>query len=228
MDKVIDTRVVKKFLSDEELEYFENSVPKDEKYWFTDIDSKTGKKVAETVKLLFDDAAFKKVADLLLPKIRENFGSDLKIDSAHILNSYNPYGVHTDVLSGNYDANNHQPYPDNLYPAWTFLIPLGDYDSSTIVFQEESPRTKVVIEWAKNNRIKPNKHAIDQETRKKYLSHITDIELNFLHVEQIYKWERGDCFAASRTKFHTSDNYIANGIESKRAIIIWTSIPLKP
>ena len=42
---------------------------------------------------------------------------------------------------------------------------------------------------------------------------------------QIFKWKKGSMFAAPRFRFHTSDNFLANGLTRKQAIVAWTSIP---
>ena len=69
-----------------------------------------------------------------------------------------------------------------------------------------------------------NPPRIDAETYRKYFSHIPADVFNWLTIEDIFKWKKGSMFAAARFKFHTSDNFLANGIPSKRALIAWTRI----
>ena len=68
-----------------------------------------------------------------------------------------------------------------------------------------------------------NPSRIDAATKLKYFSHVPGNDpLDWLTIEDIFKWKKGAMFAADRFKFHTSDNFIANGVASKRALIAWT------
>jgi hypothetical protein len=100
---------------------------------------------------------------------------------------------------------------------------LFDVDSHTIVFNEQD---EVKVPEAYFKKTTPfDKHTINQETYQKYFSHVPYDSFRWLSIEDIFKWEKGSLFAASRFKFHTSDNFLANGVKNKRAIIAWTSVP---
>ena len=152
-----------------------------------------------------------------MPKFQEHFHPELFIQQIHILDSIDPYRVHSDVESGYLQSSTPTTH------AWTFIIPLEDYNSHTIVFNEGS-ETKDVGEYTKTTQ--PYDYAtVDDETYHKYFTHIPRGLLQWLTVDQIFKWKKGAMFAAPRFRFHTSDNFLANGLTRKQAIVAWTSIP---
>jgi len=169
---------------------------------------------------IFDpfDAKYDDVMSILLPKFQEEFHPELFIKQIHILDSIDPYRVHSDVESGYHQS----PYPTTH--AWTFIIPLEDYDSHTIVFNEGS-ETKNLGAYKEVTR-PYNYPTIDADTYNKYFTHIPRGLFKWLTIDKIFKWKKGSLFAAPRFRFHTSDNFLANGLTSKRAIVVWTSIPV--
>lgn len=218
----IDTRVIGNFLTDEEIEQIKADAARlgelQPDLYGDDYHPLHGNYVCRFFKFHLDKPEFKGIADILLPKIRQEFGDDIVVESSHILYSYQPYGTHSDVLSGAYA-------PDApLDPAWTFVIPLGDYNSNTVMFDQISSDIKVVREWIEKTN-PPKLDTITDEFYAEYLSHTDREEARYLSVEAVFPWTKGTNFAASRSKFHTSDNYLTRGVGEKVAIIIWTSLP---
>jgi hypothetical protein len=161
------------------------------------------------------------MADILMPKIRTHFGNSLQVDAAHILESYRPYGIHNDIASAGFDplANN------DRQPAWTFIIPLDDYDSRTVVFNESDPVHKITSTWIRERGIHPHGLPVDEEFYQRYLTNTPRADYDYLTIKDVFEWKRGSMFAAARANFHTSDNFPSWGVESKRAIIMWTTVP---
>lgn len=218
----IETRTIENFLTDDEIEQIKLEATRlgelQPDLYGDDYHPLHGNYVCRFFKIHTDKPEFKTIADILIPKIHKEFGDDLIIESSHILYSYQPYGTHSDVMSGAYD-------PDiPTVPAWTFVIPLEDYDSNTIMFDQISPDIKVVREWIQKTN-PPMLDTITDEFYAEYLSHTDREEARYLSVEAVFPWVKGSNFAASRSKFHTSDNYLNRGIREKVAIIIWTSVP---
>jgi len=173
--------------------------------------------ISDTWSFQMDAEVFHPIRDILMPRIKAQWVENIVINQSHVLESYLPYGIHTDVLAGNFDLNG--PYT----AAWTFIIPLDDYDTHTVVFNEQDEVCKSVGEWFNTRGIKPyDPPRITEEQYQKYFSHILRSDLDYLSIEDIFRWKKGSVFAADRRKFHTSDNYIGNGINGKRAIIIWS------
>lgn len=214
----IDTRIIKDFISESEISEIESIVERESTGMvYNDYNHPEGHHVSDTWSFQLETKAFERVNEILRPKINENFGSDLIVNQSHILHSFYPYGVHTDVLAGGFDLTG--PYE----PAWTLLIPLDNFDSHTILFEEECVELKEVQQWVEKYNIQP-KYNISDEQYQKYFTHHYKPHLDYLTIEEIFPWQgnKGTCFAASRKKFHCSDNYL-DKTTTKRAIIMWTS-----
>jgi hypothetical protein len=216
----IDTRTIENFLNSTELSIIENHVKLNCQPWenWNPADNESGK-IMSSYYYVFNyySETNKLIKDILQPKLDKEFGPDLHIQQIHIFDSFDPYKIHSDVDSAG-------EFPTFApYPAWTFIIPLFDVESYTIVFNEQNNLKEPEYYFKKT---KPfNSFSIDLITYKKYFSHIPYSYFRWLSIEDIFKWRKGSLFAASRYKFHTSDNFLANGVSNKRAIIAWTSLP---
>lgn len=216
----IDTRIVENFLNDNELDILEKH------FLETDDIHENYNPHGKNNELIFSGTYYiiryyedknKIVRDILQPKLEKEFGSNLKIQQIHIFDCFDPYNVHSDIDSGG------PLLPEAPNPAWTLIIPLFDVDSHTITFNEGS-QVKQPQNYIDDN--PPHGvPSIDTDTHKKYFSHVPYHWFNWLTVDKIFPWKRGSLFAADRYKFHTSDNFLANGVKNKRAIIAWTSLP---
>ena len=213
-----DSKIIDNFLSNNELDIIETRIMQ-----LTPYENFNPTHNGETVKsgdyYIFDyyDPDFEEIKQILAPKFAKHFGANLFIEQIHIFDCVDPYRIHSDIASG------WKKSAEPTVPAWTFIVPLEDYDSHTIVFKEGS-NIKVPEEYTKT--IPPYENpTIDAATKEKYFSHISGNVFNWLTIEDIFKWKKGSMFAASRFKFHTSDNFLANGIPGKRALIAWTRVP---
>ena len=214
----IDTRTVDNFLSSEELATIEEMVMKIAPHENFNI-TPQGSQVKSGDYYVFDyyDPAFQTIKHILDPKLSAEFGPNLFMEQIHIFDCVDPYRIHSDVASG------WKKSPEPTVPAWTLIIPLDTYDSHTIVFREGSV-IKEPQEYTKE--VPPYANpTIDTATRQQYFSHIPGNVFDWLTIEDIFKWKKGSMFAAARFKFHTSDNFLANGIPGKRALIAWTRVP---
>lgn len=214
----IDTRTLPNFISDQEVEFVKSYMNRTDIDFmrYDDYHPKTGNYVCYTKNLFLYDQ-HRVLGNLLLPKLAQEFGPRLRVQSAHVLYSSEPYGIHSDVLSGNREQH------EDKTPSWTFIIPLDTYDSTTVVFEQISPEIKTVSEWVAATN-PPKLDVITEEEIEKYFTHVPRSDLEYLSIESTFKWTKGTLFAASRSKFHTSDNYIKNGVSGKEAIIIWTHL----
>lgn len=215
----IDTRTIHNFLNDSEINTIENLILSTIEPWENWNDRPNGSKVMSGHYYVFQyyDIKYKIIKDILQPKFDKEFGSDLYIQQIHIFDSYDPYTIHSDVNSGG------EIVLEAPVPAWTFIIPLSTVESHTIVFNEQS---EIKNPWDYFQKTKPfETPSIDLDTYNKYFSHVQYESFNWLTIEDIFEWNKGDLFAASRYKFHTSDNFLANGVKNKKALIAWTSLP---
>lgn len=217
----IDVREIDHFLTYDELKFVRDrileTIPGDPNYSL--VTGPEDPLVHSANYHIFDpaDSKYQDVMAVLMPKFQKHFHPELFIQQIHILDSIDPYSVHSDVESG---------YLQSSVPtthAWTFIIPLDDYNSNTIVFNEGS-EVKNLGEYTKST--PPYDHVtVDDETYNKYFTHVPRGLLQWLTIDKIFKWQQGAMFAAPRFRFHTSDNFLANGLTRKQAIVAWTSIP---
>jgi len=215
----IDTRTISNFLSDSEIELIENYVMSNFKPWENWNLLNTGQKVMSGHYYCFDyyDKNHNCIYNLLQSKFTKEFGTELYIQQIHIFDAFDPYSVHSDVDSGG------RILPHAPVPAWTFIIPLFDVNSHTIVFNQESEIKDPEVYFKDNKR--SDAMLISNEEYDKYFTHIPHSYFHWLTIEDIFQWKKGSLFAASRYKFHTSDNFLANGVKNKSALIAWTSLP---
>ena len=217
----IDIREINDFLTNDELDFVRDrilgTITGDPNYSY--VTGPNAPMVHSANYYIFDpfDPKYNDVMSILLPKFQKEFHPELFIKQIHILDSIDPYRVHSDVESGYHKS------PKPITHAWTFIIPLEDYDSHTIVFNEGS-EIKDLGSYIEST--EPYKHnTIDTDTYNKYFTHIPRSCFRWLTIDKIFKWKKGAIFAAPRFRFHTSDNFLANGLTNKRAIVAWTSIP---
>lgn len=223
---LFESRTYDNWLSDEELDVFEQAAQTPEVDYSHDTSMAP---LAERLGIgqpttahyykfgrFYSNPQWKPLVDIIQPKLEATFGSDIKASHIHVLHSTFPYGLHNDAEQANLLLA--------PTPAWTLIIPLRDYPSRTYVFDQrsnvKSPRT-----WIEKNNIQPNDiHSISTALYEKDFAPITDYDIfRYLTVESRFLWRRGSCFAADRYRYHCSDNYFNHGIQEKKAIILWTS-----
>jgi hypothetical protein len=209
----LKNHTIPNFISQDDINFLENVI-KTSSYKLLDNTYKPDSPTAWYE--YFEPEGEKQILDLLLPKLKEALHTEIKINDIHTLTSFIPYQIHSDVASGG-----NQDF-DDFDPAWTIIIPLDNYDSYTIVFNEESFETKNPYEWM-NDKIPKDTNLTD--FFKQYLDHNNLILANYLSIDTMFKWDAGSLNASKRSQFHASDNFIKNGITEKRAIIMWTTIP---
>lgn len=223
---IIDTRTINNFLSEEEITEIEDMHTKGMTTLNVDINEtvKGTFKMANIWDFRIYNDTHTRLKEILLPKLQQQFHNDIYIDDCHILESFHPYSIHTDASSEPGVEYTIKP-GEGMTPAWTFIIPLADYNSNTIIFDQEALHIKSAISWIEQTN-PPILNSIDEETFDKYLKKVViPKEAPYLSIEQIFSWKKGDLSAASRAKFHTSDYFFDKGITTKRAIVMWTSLP---
>lgn len=216
---IVPTKIIDDFFTEDEVSYLLSLLDEyPERNGKTiGIDPQLSKDTLEKEILSFDnEPEFQTAIVMMRDKIDRWFGPEVIIGGWHILTSYFPYRAHNDALFGEYG------FDENNYAAWTLVIPLDDYDSHTILFDQHSCSTKFVPEYIKTH------EPIDKITEyeyDKYLSLEAMESMRYFSIDTAYKWKKARCFAASRYKFHGSDNFLQNGIPYKRGVIVWTAAP---
>ena len=163
----------------------------------------------------FYNKDFKDIREIIEPRIRTVIDQDLIFDYSHILHSLQPYQLHTDYSQNDMIIN------DRIKPAYTIIIPLGNFDSNTFVFNQHDEDKNL-----KNlDRSTVLKDCVDSKTREDHLSHVNQKELDYVSIKEKFTWTKGSLHACDRRYIHCSDNYYKNkGQLYKNAIVFWTSI----
>jgi len=213
----IDTFTCEKFLSENEIIEIEKIMTS------TDVEINESGKEHGThyanyyYMKLYNHEPHKGLSDILLPKMRSWLHKDIYIDDCHIIETIQPYGVHSDVYT---------PVPMEGYAeAWTVIIPLGDFYTNTFIFEEKCRWSKSVHEWVDTEKIQPVDR-ISDNMYETYFKHTGREQFRYLTIHDFFPWRKGWANATSRERFHCSDNYPARGLKSKRAIVMWTSLPI--
>ncbi len=223
---IVDTRVIDQFFTDEEIAIFEEEYRQSLKTCGNTPFHRDGILQNEIHGIVSQHGPdvdrnifrFEKTLDIISTKIKKEFG-DVVIHGRHILNSYQPYKIHTDGVLGEAGID------ENNYGAWTIVIPLETCNSHTVIFNEWYVPTKSLFDYISEDAEKKN--GISDEIYDKYLSAEYKPYMEYLSLDVIFPWKKGSLMAASRYKFHASDNFPANGLTNKRAIILWTTLPLE-
>jgi hypothetical protein len=157
------------------------------------------------------------IKDIFTEKLKKTTGINLIVNHSHILDSFIPYTIHTDYYQ-------EKPVGKNLEPAYTMIIPLDNYNSNTIVFNQFS-EIKSFESYIdnKNSLIISDSNRIPKETVDQYLTHLPENFVNYLSLKEIFHWKKGSAHFCDRRYFHCSDNYNRNNLTGKKAIIFWCS-----
>lgn len=228
-EKCMESVIVEDFFNDDEIAAFEQALnspelnrvhDKTDPNMFSLLKQQYGEEMPTTAyylgyKEFYSLPDWKHLVDIIQPKLDKHLGEGLYASHIHVLDSYVPYGMHTDAEQANLELA--------PVPAWTLIIPFDDYDSSTYVFDQRS-NLKEPWDWIQQTNQEPGEYSITHEQWQKDFAPFSDYELfRYLTVESEFKWRKGSMFAADRFRFHTSDNYLNHGLRNKRALILWTS-----
>lgn len=149
----------------------------------------------------------------ILPTIEQKLGVQCKIRVAMYLKEFIPWTVHSD-----YQKNDE-------FPGYAFLIPI-DWDgpagshTHTVIFNEKSKTN--VEDYIKTADIK---NPMAENIVNDLCSHESPEVLKFLTLATVARWRKGDLIYWDRELLHSSDNFLSNGISSKRALVIFSEKP---
>jgi hypothetical protein len=160
-------------------------------------------------------------------RVKTAIGDDkIKLIFSMFLNEITPWGIHT-------DSYHTSKFPDRK-SAISCLIPISiDNDpllcnkSHTIIFNEANrdyvPCSMTSKTWDYSNM--PDTTDLPNSAVNiydKHLSHNKPEVVKRLTVQGEYQWARGSLIWWDSLNFHDSDNFLANGITSKQALVLHT------
>jgi len=149
----------------------------------------------------------------IIDKLHDVLEQPFVIDQAQILQSHLAYDIHSDYFV------QVDRVADELIrkPYYTLIIPLADFNSHTVVFNE-SAEYNAFYKYKENN---PQLlDHISDEDWSKYCSHCWSDDQKYLTLDQVCRWQKGKLIGFDRHKFHCSDNFTEK-IERKEAFVLW-------
>ena len=222
---LLPTKVVPNFITDSEIETILHIIQDQGKivnYTAGDINNDSNQSIVSITTSVIGKQ-IDPINDIIGQRLTDIFGEETIFQELWLLDEYHPLGIHTDA---------HQLVPDNnrlLY--YTMLIPLEDLNSHTIITNQyhevdyNSPGTEVtLVDYFKDKKPLPKEERITEEFWKTNLPHTPLLARPFFSLDQIFKWHRGSLLAFDRRRWHASDNFLANGITKKCAIVSFTFV----
>lgn len=168
------------------------------------------------------DESYQAIQDIIVPKLKLHFG-DFKIESFFLRKSTSSLHVHTDHRW----SVTHVPYK-------TFLIPLdvikGDWKNVGTVTYDQY---QYVVTLPKNESgfDKENiEGLITEDFSKDDYTHVSHENINHiqgLSIENVLTWLPCSLLAFDSTRLHSSNDWKKYNIESKWAITLLTSVPIR-
>lgn len=135
------------------------------------------------------------------------------IEKGQILESHLAYDLHTDY----YVKVDHVAEELEGVPYYTLLIPIADYNSHTVVFEQSADYNDFYL-YKERNPVLEN--YISDEDWGKYCSHCWADDQQYVTLDRACAWQEGKLIGFDRRRFHCSDNFTEK-LEQKRAFVLW-------
>ena len=161
----------------------------------------------------------------IFTKVQNIFGNHIQLLFGSYLNEVVPWTAHSDY----YSKTIGEPYMAFLIPlSVNNNIELAD-QTNTIIFNEIDTYVDVSLKdktgsgskWVQNESIKENNV---MPYYKKHLSHLSDDQIQRLTLQNILNWKLGSVIYWEEKLLHSSDNFSANDLKSKQAIVMHTYV----
>jgi glutathionyl-hydroquinone reductase len=160
-----------------------------------------------------DDAVYPVLKKLVTDKLEKLLDRQINLHHGVALNEIRPLGIHTDYFKGDNNSD------------LSIIIPLiNDKElTHTIVFNQSSVTVPTLTDYVANN----NNKKLEKNAKDLYnnlCSHISPNLLEYVSVKEVFRWVPGSVIYFDRKLFHCSDNFLANGLDRKRAFVIFTTL----
>lgn len=140
----------------------------------------------------------KEVLDWLHDKIKPTLDRPFNVVAANRLNLYLPWDVHTDHHTKECSPG-HVPY-------YTFVIPLGDFDSRTIIFDQHSTESVNFSDYKLTH--KPIRNSVSKDIWDEHLSMCWPKDRMYLSIKEMLPYQRRRQLVGFPSMyFHSSDNF---------------------
>lgn len=156
-----------------------------------------------------DDA----LGQLFKNRMTEVLGANLKVVEVDYVELHLPWDIHSETS---------RPEKGSA-PWYTFVIPLGNYLSRTMIFDQTSEEYNDFYKYKQTNAKCSN--PIDLEFWNDNLSHCWDEDREYLSLKHVgQNWTAGDALFFKRNLFHSSDNFHTRINEPKKFLQILTDL----
>lgn len=150
---------------------------------------------------------------MLSDRMRRALGNDIVVVETNYQQLHLPWDIHADLdreLKGR-------------APWYTFIIPLEDYDSRTIIFDQISPGYNDFYKFKQQN--SKVAHPVGIDFWNSNLSHCWDEDREYLSLKYISRdWKAGDALFLKRQLMHSSDDFHVRGIKVKKFLQVLVDI----
>jgi len=153
------------------------------------------------------------VFSIIQEKLQDVLSIPFEIEKGQILQSYLAYDLHTDY----YVKVDHVAEKLAGIPYYTLIIPLADFNSHTVVFNESANYNDFYIYKDKNQELE---EYISDTNWSKYCSHCWPEDQKYLTLDKACSWRQGKLIGFDRRRFHCSDNFTQK-LERKDAFVLW-------
>ena len=137
------------------------------------------------------------------------------IPISYLLESFIPYEIHDDY--------NWLSLEETEIPYYLIIIPLLTCDAKTIILNQQGKYLHFV-DYKKDHKPLPIGEQMSEEVFQKYFSHCWPQERPYISIKDIFDWKLGNILAFDMRYFHSSDNFLKNGVKEKQCITLMTKI----
>ena len=154
------------------------------------------------------DYIYNFIKKFVLNKIEPHFGA-LNLTVGMYLKEFLPWHIHTD-----YVKNDHNPGLAILIPLNTEII-----NTHTVIFNEECIETFQHY-MTKHSKLENNAAHLHDTL----MSHVSKDHLEYVSLLTAAAWHPGSVIYWDRKLLHSSDNFIAAGIDQKHALVMFFNL----
>lgn len=146
---------------------------------------------------------------LLGKRIRQAVGNNIVVVETNYQQLHLPWDIHADL---DREVKGTKPW-------YTIIIPLENYVSRTIIFNQTSLGYNDFYKYKQQNSkaVAP----VDSDFWNDNLSHCWDEDREYLSLKYVgHEWQQGDAMFFNRKYIHSSDNFHTRDIKSKKFLQI--------
>lgn len=152
------------------------------------------------------DLIYPFIKKYVIDRIQQQLDLELKLTHGMYLKEFRPWGIHTDYCKG------------DRHPGMAVLIPLhtDTVNTHTVIFNEECTNDFPSY-VATHTKLQHNASALHQTI----MGHQPVEHLEYVSLLAAIPWTVGSVIYWDRHLLHSSDNFLANGVLEKHALVMF-------